>query len=457
MNLKSNNELNRSGSFREVLTVALPLILSSSCHAINMFVDRLMLTRYSPEASAASFTGGLTHFTISCLFFGTVAYTGTFVAQYAGANRLHRIGITVWQGIFLSLAGGLLLSTGIWWGPWLFSLFNHDPGVTVQESIYFQVLSGGTAVFLLNAALSSFWSGRGRTVVVLVISVVVTFFNLPLNYMLIFGKYAPEMGAAGAALGTVLAELIGVLIYFVMFMRRVARKRYYTWSCRLDWGLLRRMLRFGLPNGVQLALDLVAFNLFSILLGCYGVTVHEASSITFGINNIAFCPIMGIGQTAAILVGQSLGANDVPLARKSVRNAYILVLIYSALMIILFSGLQELVLSPFVRPGDAGQLETMRISRIMLHFLSAYLLFDGTNIVFSNVLRGAGDTKFTMWTLAVVGIIFFGIPCLVMFILKFPWWVLWSLLCWEILLLCVVYSLRYRQGKWANMRVIENN
>ena len=104
MSLNNNRELNHSGSFKEVLIIAMPLILSSSCHAMNMFVDRLMLTRYSAAASAASFTGGLTHFTLSCLLFGTVSYTGTFVAQYAGANKIHRIGITVWQGIFLSLA-----------------------------------------------------------------------------------------------------------------------------------------------------------------------------------------------------------------------------------------------------------------------------------------------------------------------------------------------------------------
>jgi MATE family multidrug resistance protein len=242
-----------------------------------------------------------------------------------------------------------------------------------------------------------------------------------------------------------------------LFLRKRARKRYYTLSCRVDRKLLKRMLVYGLPNGAQLALDLVAFNIFSILLGCYGVTVHEASSITFGINNIAFCPIMGIGQTAAILVGQSIGANDIPLAKKSVRNAHFLVLIYSVAMMVLFSGFQDFMLSPFVRPGDAGQIETMRIAKIMLHFLSAYLLFDGTNITYSNVLRGAGDTSFTMWTLAVVGIVFFAIPCLAAFYFKMAWWVLWSLLCWEILLLCIIYSWRYLQGKWTQMRVIENN
>ena len=453
----NNQELQRSGSFREVLTVALPLILSSSCHAMNMFVDRLMLTRFSPEASAASFTGGLTNFTLSCIFFGTVGYTGTFVAQYAGANKIHRIGITVWQGIFLALAGGALLATGILWAPWLFGLFRHDPEVTRQEIIYFQVLSGGAFVFLLTAALTSFWSGRGKTLTVLIISAVITLFNIPLNYIFIYGALgAPRLGAGGAALGTVLAEIIGVTVCFILFLRKRARKRYHTLSCRVDWKLLKRMLVYGLPNGAQLALDLVAFNIFSILLGCYGVTVHEASSITFGINNIAFCPIMGMGQTAAILVGQSIGANDIPLAKKSVRNTHLLVLIYSVIMMVLFSGFQEFMLAPFVRPGDTGQIETMRISKIMLHFLSAYLLFDGTNITYSNVLRGAGDTSFTMWTLAVVGIVFFAIPCLAAFYLKMAWWVLWSLLCFEILLLSIIYTVRYKQGKWTSMRVIEN-
>ena len=453
----SNQELKRTGNFREVLAVALPLILSSSCHAMNMFVDRLMLTRFSPAASAASFTGGLTNFTLSCIFFGTVGYTGTFVAQYAGANRIHRIGRTVWQGIFLSLAGGIILATGIWWAPWMFNLFKHDPEVTKQEIIYFQVLAGGAFVFLLTAALTSFWSGRGKTMTVLIISAVITLFNIPLNYIFIFGKCgAPELGACGAALGTVLAESIGVALCFALFLRKRARERYFTLSCRFDRQLLKRMLVYGLPNGAQLALDLIAFNIFSILLGCYGVTVHEASSITFGINNIAFCPIMGMGQTAAILVGQSIGANDIPLAKRSVRNTCFLVLIYSVVMIVLFSGFQDFMLSAFVRPGDTSQIETMRLAKIMLHFLSLYLLFDGTNITYSNVLRGAGDTSFTMWTLAVVGIVFFAIPCLVAFYLKMAWWVLWSLLCFEILLLCIIYTVRYRQGKWTKMRVIEN-
>ena len=88
-----------SGSILEVFRIALPLILSNSCHAVNMFVDRLMLARHSREAVAAAFTGGLTNFTIACIFIGTIGYTGTFVAQYAGAKHHERIGGAVWSGI----------------------------------------------------------------------------------------------------------------------------------------------------------------------------------------------------------------------------------------------------------------------------------------------------------------------------------------------------------------------
>ena len=130
--------------FGAVFKIALPLILSNSCHAANMFFDRLMLARYSNEAVAAAFTGGLTHFTISCVFVGTVGYTGTFVAQYDGSGHRERIGRAMWQGIYLALLGTVVMTSGYWWAEPLFSCFGHDPGVAEQEAVYFRILSIGS-------------------------------------------------------------------------------------------------------------------------------------------------------------------------------------------------------------------------------------------------------------------------------------------------------------------------
>lgn len=445
-----------SGSIGEVFRIALPLILSNSCHAVNMFVDRLMLTQYSDEASAAAFTGGLTNFTIACVFVGTIGYTGTFVAQYEGARHRERIGSAVWSGIWLALLGALFLGSGILWAAPLFRGFRHEPEVARQEIVYFTILCKGAGLFLLNNALSCFWTGRGKTGVVLAISAVITLFNLPLNYIMIFGKLGcPALGAAGAAWATVIAAGIGTLIYFAAFLSPSAQKHFRTRRPVFDFPLLRRMIRFGLPAGLHLALDLFAFNTFSLLMGSYGVAVHTASSITFGINNIAFCPMMGIGMTSGILVGQAVGAENVPLARKSVRNCLVIMEIYSIAMSVLFVFCQPLVLGPFTRIGDPAQAETLRIASFMLYFISAYLCFDGVNLTFSNALRGAGDTRFPMWVMSTVGIFGFALPCLLLFLSGRPWWTLWIAFDTEILLLCLIFSWRYRQGKWTKMRVIE--
>ena len=456
MSFRRNPTAPVSGSIFEVFRIALPLILSNSCHAVNMFVDRLMLARHSQEAVAAAFTGGLTNFTIACVFVGTIGYTGTFVAQYEGARHRERIGSAVWGGVWLSLLGALLLGSGIFWAEPLFRIFQHEPEVTRQEVIYFTVLCKGAGLFLLNNALSCFWTGRGKTTVVLVVSAIITLFNLPLNYIMIFGKCGcPELGAAGAAWGTVLAGGVGTLIYFIAFLSPSAEKHFRTRRPVFDFPLLRRMIRFGLPAGLHLALDLFAFNTFSLLLGSYGVAVHEASSITFGINNIAFCPMMGIGMTAGILVGQAIGAENVPLARRSVRNCVVIIEAYALLMTVLFIFFQPLMLGPFTRPGDAGQAETMQIASYMLYFIAAYLVFDGFNLTFSSALRGAGDTRFPMWVMSTVGVIGFALPCLALFFLKQPWWTLWIAMDAEVLLLCLIFSWRYKQGKWTKMRVIE--
>lgn len=454
---KKTQTLSRGG-FLEVLKIALPLVLSQSCHAMNMFVDRLMLARFSQEAVAASFAAGVTNFTIACFFIGTIVYTGTFVAQYEGANHRERIGQSVWQGIYLALVGGALLATGYYWAQPLFEAFRHEAQVIAEEIRYFRVLSLGGIVLMLSCVLPCFWTGRGKTRFVLGVSFVITLCNIPLNYILIYGKCGLiPRGIVGAALGTILSEGVGVLIYLAAFLHPVSRRHFRTLNCRIDRGLLARMLRFGLPNGINMAVDLVAFNTFALLLGCYGVTIQEATSIAFGINNIAFCPVIGIAMTASILVGQAVGAEKIPLAKKSVRSCLILVTLYNALMIVLFTFFQHAVLAPFIRPGDTAQISSIAFAGTMLYFISGYLFFDGFNMVLSNALRGAGDTRFTMYAMTLAGIFCFALPCVVFYHLGYPWWTLWLTMISDIILLGMIFAVRYKQGAWTKMRVIEEN
>ena len=219
---------------------------------------------------------------------------------------------------------------------------------------------------------------------------------------------------------------------------------------------MKRMIKFGLPSGMQLILDLASFTTFGILMGCYGAAVQEGASIAFGINNLAFCPVLGISQAAAVLVGQGIGAQDILSARKAVKNSLFVGIVYSIIMILVFTLAQNLVLDPFRRIGDDLQIAAMKDAKIMLYFIAAYLLIDGFGIILSNAIRGAGDTSFCMWTMGICGILFFALPCFVLYKLGFSWIVLWINYDLYVVLLAAVFSLRYRTGKWTKMKVIGN-
>lgn len=448
--------LSGNGGIWEVLKIAMPLILAASTHAVNLYVDRAMLAQYDYDAMGASFASGLTNFTCTCLFMGLIGYTGTFVAQYAGANQPKRIGISVWQGIFMAIAGGVFMWTSILWAKPMFELFGHDKHLIPLEISYFKILSIGAIFMLIQNALSCFWSGRGKTAVVMGVSFFTMCINIPLNYLLIFGKFGfPELGIAGAAWGTVIACIAGCVTFFALFVSPRARRHFGTWGNFIDWELFRRMLRYGFPAGVHLFLDLAAFNVFAIILGRYGEAIQEATSIAFGINNISFTPILGVGQAICILVGQSIGAKDIPHAVKCVKSARSLLLVYTVCMTCLFVFGQEIVMAPFAK-GGADEAESLKLAGTMLKFVAAYLLFDNIVILYSNAIRGAGDTKFAMYLICIAAWGGLGIPSIVIYMMGGSVWALWSLLVGYIVVLGICFYWRYYTGKWKNMRVIED-
>jgi len=454
------------GNIREVLRVSIPLILASTGHALSLFVDRAMLANYSQEAVSASFPAGLTSFTLDCFFFGVTSYTNVFVAQYYGAKNFKRVGTAVWQGIFIGLVGGLLLSTGYFWAKPLFASFGHDPKVQELEVIYFQILSLGAAFPLLTNALSAFWSGRGRTVIIMFTNFLVTFLNILFNYLLIFGKTInlgrgycisfPEMGIAGAAWGTVLSGGAGTLfLACIFFLSKINRKTYGSCEHVFDWSLLKRILYYGSPNGIQLFLDVAAFNVFAILLGLISVPVQEAASIVFALNSLSFQPMIGLGQTASVLVGQAIGARNIKLAKQSIRSTRFLVILYSCFMLFIFLVYPDNILSLFARKNDIAQIEAMEYARKFLYFITAYILFDGIGVIYAAAIKGAGDTKFVMITHIVVAWGCFAIPSIIYKYLGGSVWGLWTISLFYIILLAIFFYLRYRGGAWKTMCIIE--
>ena len=124
----------------------------------------------------------------------------------------------------------------------------------------------------------------------------------------------PSLGIAGAGWGTVGAGAVGMMVFWIFFFMPSARKEYGTASNPFSWDIFKRLVRFGTPNGLQLVLDLAAFNIFVVLLGKISVDVLTASTVAMSAYSLAFNPMIGFGQAASILVGQGVGAKNIPFA-----------------------------------------------------------------------------------------------------------------------------------------------
>lgn len=447
----------KPGGLLEVLRVSIPLILSAAGHAINLFTDRMMLAWHSADAVSAVLPAGLTCFAASSVFFGTAGYANAFVSQYCGAKRFDKVGPSVWQGIFFALLGGAFMATGwLWAGP-LFKLFGHPPEIQAGEVAYFRLMAAGTIIMLLSMTLSSFWGGRGKTHVIMLVNLLVTVLNVVFNYGLIFGNYGlPAMGILGAGTGTLCAEGVGLLIYVSLFLRPSMREAFNTLPKPLfDAELFGRLVKFGLPNGIQLFLDMAAFNTFVVLLGRYGKTAQEASSIVFSLNAISFIPMIGMAQSVSILVGQAVGAKDIPMAKRSVRSAAILTLLFMGTMGALFVACPQLFLQLFEREGDPGQAEAFAMAAKLLWFVAAYTLFDAIFIIYGSAIKGAGDTAFAMWVGSLMAWLCYALPCALAYALGASIWTLWGIMVAYVLSESFIFFWRYKKGAWERMSVIE--
>ncbi len=453
------NRWHIEAGYREVLVIAIPLILSTASWSVQHFVDRMFLAWYSPEAIAAAMPAGMLHFSMVSIFMGTAGYVSTFVAQYYGAKRHNRIGPALWQGVYMSLIGGLLILIAIPFAEPIFSLVGHSPQVQKNEVEYFRIICLGGGFYIASYALSGFFSGRGKTWPVMWVNVFTTVVNLTLDYALIFGHWGfPEMGIKGAGLATVAAGVFSSLLFLVVLAGGNTNRTYHTLKgWRFDRELFFRLLRYGFPSGVQFFLEMTGFTGFILVVGRLGTASLAATNIAFNINTLAFMPMIGFGIAISVLVGQYLGANRSDLAQSAAYSGFHLTLAYMLAIGAAYVLVPDIFVAPFAHQADPQSFnEIYRYSVILLRFVAIYSIFDAMNIIFCSAIKGAGDTRYVMFVTVLLSVFVLIVPAyLAIEVLESGLMLAWVLATAYVTSLGVTFYLRFLGGKWKSMRVIE--
>ena len=450
----------KRNGYKDVLAISMPLVASMGSLTLMQFTDRIFLANYSMDAISAALPAGIVCFTAVSFFMGVAQYINSFVAQYTGAGALTRVGASLWQGIYFSLMSAVLLAALYFLSDPIFDLIGHSPRVRELEVTYFNVLTLGAGLVVLSAAMACFYTGRGLTWTTMWVHMAGAVVNIPLDYCLINGIGPfPELGILGAGIATVTASGVIVAILSLLIFSHANRTRFGTWSGRaFDRGLFGRLMRYGAPSGAQFFLEISGFTFFIQMVGRLGDLELAVSNIVLSIETLSFMPMIGFHIGNSTLVGQAIGRGTPDDGVYATTSALHITLVYMLLVSAVFLFMPEPLLHLFRADHHtvSEYTEIMGLGIILLRFVAVFCLFDSLNLIFSGAIKGAGDTRFIMWNIAAMSLGIMIIPSYVAVkVFGAGIYTLWTIATLYVCALGVAFLLRYRQGKWKSMRVIE--
>ena len=441
------SKFKKNGDVKDVLVVALPMLLSMSFDTFMTFIDRLFLSKLGPAEMNAALGAGAVQLALTTFFTGAISYTTAMVAQRLGAKKKWDCARVFMQSVYLSLISVPLLYLTIPIGHFIFGL-EHLPADQLEyQKTYFNIR---------NAA-PCFFSGIGETKIVMKAAFAGMVVNIVCNFILIYGcGPIPALGVAGAAYGTLIGNLVSTIILFIKLFGKSCHKRFRTrFAFAFSWPLTRELLQKGIPSGVEMFLNMSAFQMLILMFHALGPEAATASSIMFNWDMVAYVPLMGLEVASTSLVGRYVGAKDGAAATRSTYSGLKLGWGYSLVMGIFFiflPGVLTDIFKPDVADATEGALAIFAAARpmsiFMLRIATFYIFVEVLLVIYAGALRGAGDTVWVMFACAIMNWCVAGALYVVAYIFHLPAHYAWIAVVAVYSTAPIIFWRRWKSGKW---------
>ena len=451
------SKFKKYGGVKDVLVVALPMLLSMSFDTFMTFIDRLFLSKLGPAEMNAALGAGAVQLALTMFFTGAISYTTAMVAQRLGAKKHGDCARVFMQSVYLSLLSVPLLYLTIPLGHFAFGMENLAADQLEYQKTYFDILMFGGVINLVRNAAPCFFSGIGETKIVMKAAFVGMIVNVVCNYVLIYGLGpVPAMGVAGAAYGTLIGNVVSTVILFVKFFGKSCNSRFNTRSSfAFSWPLTRELLQRGIPSGVEMFLNMSAFQLLILMFHALGPESATASSIMFNWDMVAYVPLMGLEVASTSLVGRYVGAKNAAAATRSTYSGLRLGWGYSLITGVLFVFLPG-VLTDIFRPDVAEATESALaifdsarpLSIFMLRCASLFMFVEVLLVIYAGALRGAGDTLWVMFASAIMNWCVAGALYVAAYVFHLPAHYAWIAVVAVYSTAPIIFWRRWEGGRW---------
>lgn len=395
-----------SRDIRETLALAGPAALTQLSNVSMGVVDTAMVGPLGAVPLAAVALANSLYFTPAIFLFGVIAAVHPIAAQRHGAGDTAGVRQILHDGLAASLLLGVLGTAGILLLCQHLELFTQDKAVAQQTAAYLRCRIWALLPYLLFVSYRGYLDGQGLPMPSLWASLASNVVNVVCNWALIYGHLgAPALGVAGAGIATSLCTTFQAVWLGVTVLRRCAAPT----RSHVSRSGLRLILRLGLPIGLHQGLEVGIFALAAILMLQFGAVPMAAHQIAIQVASCSFMVAVGCSVAAATRVGQALGRGDSDAAARAGWTGVALGVCFMACCAALYLTQGPRIAALFTRDP-----EVIGLGAALLGIAGAFQLSDGLQAVASGALRGAGDTRFSLYC-SLTGYWLVGLPlCLLL-------------------------------------------
>ncbi|MEA3316419.1 MAG: MATE family efflux transporter [Bacteroidota bacterium] len=389
-------------SYKKIWNVAYPIILGSIIQNVINVTDTAFLGRVGEIALGASAIGGVFYLTLIMLGLGFSVGTQIIVARRYGERKYPEIGAIIEHSLYFLVSVSIILVFSIKLSlPSLFGVIIESNEIREASIVFLNYRIFGLFFAFINFGFRAFFIGIGRTKVITITTIIMTLVNVFLDYALIFGNYGfPELGIEGAAIASVVAEMI-VAIFFFIYVTKiidVSEFKIFTFK-KFDFAILKRVLNVAFPMMMQNFLSFVGWFFFFLFVEKMGERPLAISNIIRSIYVVMLIPIMGFSSATNTFVSFVIGRNQ--------KHDVIPVIMRIVKMCV--SGVFFLVLINLIFPEKVlsvytNNMELIQESIPALYVISGTAFFIAVGFVLFSGVSGTGNTK-TSFTIELIVLI----------------------------------------------------
>jgi len=381
------HDITQGSLYSNILHLAWPILLSQLLFMAPDLYDGVWLGRIGSSAQAAAGLASSTRFTMISVLMALSGGSGAVVARYVGAKDQENANLAVLQGVILMIVSSSTLGLiGVLFAEPLMRLAGADAEVLPLAVRYGRILFAGLIAMEMVPSMSGMLNAAGAPGVGLTMRTWVMVSMLISEPLLV-----RWLGLEGAVLALVGSNAVGMFWGLGVLLSGRAPVRIDVRDLRLDFGMMKRILRIAGPGILQRGTPNLANSVLTRLISSYGATTLAAWSVVQRIARFAQTPSMGLAFVVPAMVGQNLGAGKPQRAERAVS---LIARIVTGIMIVVLGGLA--VLAPQAMSLFSDDAETVSAGVRILRILSLGYLAFGFNWVFDAAQAGAGDTTSPM-------------------------------------------------------------